>query len=277
MAPMTRAEFGRQLTGVARAFSGPAVMKMAEASRRAALLTEATRELKERSEPPGFEGLEIGQAATGRFACLHIDMSDFTARSFWEPSHEVAQLSMVLLSMYSEVVESFGGYVFGLRGDGVFAGFGGLDARHPEVDCVLALAAAAWCLSATRDDFNNEAQRWSSEPVHLKVGADWGEITLARAGTRSSSELNPQGFAANFSAKCEKFANAWELIAGQDFVQYLDDRLHTSHLDSPKRYQRAGDVRFYHFARVNWTPALDHLDAIPAQLSGAGSTAVEIR
>ncbi|MFV1991750.1 MAG: adenylate/guanylate cyclase domain-containing protein, partial [Acidimicrobiales bacterium] len=149
---------------------------------------------------PTFNELAIGQIETCNLAVAFLDMRAMTARSFWQPLTEVTRLSHAVLGQVAAVVQESGGYVLGLRGDGLMAGWGNAGS-DPTVDVAMAMAACAFSLDAVENALNELLRNDGIEPVQLCAGADYGEVCFTRTGTPESSEVNIVGHPANFAAK----------------------------------------------------------------------------
>ncbi len=134
-------------------------------------------------------------------------------------------------------------------------------------------------MDATKNSLNELLIQSSIPPVQLRVGADYGRLDFIRTGTTAVSEVNIVGFAANFAAKCEKYASAWEMVVGEELFdlvpQYMDDHAR-EHIQSPKIYQRNYVRREYRFHVVSWEPILPELPGIREQLAGNPTSSVEI-
>lgn len=226
---------------------------------------------------PEFADLPIGGSGSCEAAVAFLDLDDFTARSFWDSPESMVRLARAVLTQIVEVVVDFGGHVLGLRGDGVFACFGG-KTSDPRIDITLALGAAAFALDATENALNNLLELSGLNPVRLRVGADHGRLDFVRTGCEDASEVNVIGFAANFAAKCEKIANSWELVIGEGMgVQIPNEALLRAHPGSPKHYTRNGQTRSYRFYDVAWRPIVPHAVGVPEDLAGAAVSKIRIR
>lgn len=226
---------------------------------------------------PAFADLPIGGSGHCDAVAVFLDLSDFTGRTFWEPPQDVVRLARAVLTQVLEVVFDFGGHALGLRGDGVFACFGGPDSLDPDLDTTVALGACAFALDATEGALNNLLRIEGVEPVQLRAGVDFGRLDFVRTGTEEASEVNVIGFAANFAAKAEKYANSWELVAGDGLAKHVPDRsLLTAHQESPKVYQRDYERRTYPFYQVHWRALLPHLSGVREALAGAPTSRAKI-
>ncbi len=238
---------------------------------------EAAGQMSRPTGHPDFAGLGLNERGHCDAAVAYIDLREFTARTFWDSPDQVVRLARAVLTQVVEVVDDFGGHVLGLRGDGVFACFGGLDSREPAVDALAAVAACAFAMDATQNALNGVLELSGIQPVQLRAGADHGRVDFVRTGTDGASEVNVLGFAANFAAKCEKKAMSWELVAGEGLTRHFPDKsLLVTHEDSPKQYQHAGQRRTYAFHNVKWRPLLLDLAGFRADLAGAPSSRVRI-
>ncbi len=224
---------------------------------------------------PGFEELEVGERRSASLAVAFIDLTDFTGRSFWDDDDEVVDLAHSVLTGFVQVVTGCGGYALGLRGDGLFAGFGPGD---PRMDAVLALSACAHALNAVENGLNPRLKAAGIKPVQARAGVDYGRLTFVRSGSRERNEVNVIGFAANFAAKCEKQAKSWEVVAGEGIQQLMPDAPSLDeHKMSPKPYQRDYEVRYYRFYEYRWRTALKHIPGALKQINGHSSSRIAIR
>lgn len=205
--------------------------------------------------PNPLANLQLGQRYTADVVSVFIDLRDFTSRSFWETPESVADLADAVLSGVALVVEELGGWVVGLRGDGLYAIFGLSLGEAPEVSVVRALAACAQSLDNANSGLNPALEVRGIEPVQLRAGADFGPVVFVRSGTETASEINPVGFTANFASKCEKYARSWEVVVGEGLAAYAPDAV-AAHAERPKRYTRRGETKEYRFYQYHWRPLL---------------------
>lgn len=216
---------------------------------------------------PAFAELAIGERRTVPMASLFLDLTNFTGRTFWDSQEEVADLAHAVLSGFTMVVTKLGGHVLGLRGDGLFAGFG---PTNDSMSSVAAAAAAGGLSMLLVDEALNPALRQQGiAPVQARAGADFGDATFVRSGNESASEVNVIGFSSNFAAKCEKDANSWEMVVGERFATDIPDRALLSEREhSPKVYQRDGERRYYRYYEYKWRGAARLAEAAANELNG---------
>ncbi|MBO4164403.1 adenylate/guanylate cyclase domain-containing protein [Micromonospora antibiotica] len=222
--------------------------------------------------------LPLGGSGFCEAVAVFIDLEQFTQRTFWDPPHEMVLLAHAVLAEVSRTVVQNGGHVLGLRGDGLFACFG-CSGSDPAVDAAIALASGAQIMDAVQSTLNPMLQGYRMEPVQVRVGADFGRLDFVRIGTNDVSEINVVGFAANFAAKCEKYANSWECVVGEKFRDLLaleDVGLFSEHVDSPKRYTRNYETKRYRFYDVRWRKLLPELDGVTEHIAGNPTSAIEI-
>lgn len=244
---------------------------------KAARMSEATGGQVATTPPvghPAFADLAVGETAVCELAVGFLDMRGMTARSFWEPLETVTNLSLAVLGQVAEVVQESGGHVLGLRGDGLMAGWG--DRKSDAgTDVYLAAAACAFSLDAVEGAVNDLLAMSGIEPVQLCAGADWGPLCFARTGTPDASEVNAVGHPANFAAKCEKQAAAWEVVLGEGAAGHITNQsLLSVHPASPKTYQHRGQRRRYAFYHLAWRQILGPAAGAIAQLGGRPTSSV---
>jgi adenylate cyclase len=224
---------------------------------------------------PMFDNLPVGGRTTAAMTVAFLDLTDFTGRSFWDDPSEVADLAHAVLSGFIETVVAFGGYPLGLRGDGLFAGFG--PGGRADIDGAMAVSACSFALNAVETEVNPLLERQGIRRVQARAGLDHGTITFIRSGNDDHSEVNPLGFAANFAAKCEKQANSWEIIIGETLARLLPNvGNYSEHGQSPKEYQRDYKRKYYSFYDYRWRKSVPYLQAALDQLHGRPTTSIAI-
>lgn len=221
---------------------------------------------------PQYEDLAIGEQRSANIACVFLDLNNFTGRTFWDSPSETARLANAVSTGFIAAVSWFGGFPLGLRGDGLFAGFGpGIET----LDVLAALGASALALQGVKNEVNPWLEREGMEPIQARAGADFGEVTFVRSGSQESSEVNQIGFAANFAAKCEKSANAWEVVIGESMARHVIDKgLLTHHEDSPKEYTRNGQSKYYGFYDYAWRRGLQAFTSAGQEIAGTPTTRI---
>jgi adenylate cyclase len=269
--PRTTADFAAGVLDAYRS-SDPRRMTLAKS------LHESSDQISARAMGhPDFADLPLGGTSHCDGAVVFLDLDEFTSRTFWESPESMVRLALAVLTQVVEVVVDHGGFVLGLRGDGVFACFGG-PGSDPRIDVAAALGAAAFALDATENALNNLLIMDGLDPVRLRAGADHGRLDFVRTGCDGANEVNIIGFAANFAAKCEKIADSWELVAGECLgAHVLNKALLRAHPDSPKRYARDGLTRSYLFYDIAWRSIAPHAVGVRDDLAGAPITRVRIR
>jgi adenylate cyclase len=216
---------------------------------------------------PLYNGLLVGERRSCEMASLFLDLTNFTGRTYWDDPGEVADLAHAVLSGFTEIVDDLGGHVLGLRGDGLFAGFG--PSADPRVSVALAAAAAAASLDAVANSLNPALKSRGIEPLQARAGADYGTAVFMRTGTDDVSEININGFATNFAAKCEKYADSWEVVVGESFAGHiLNTDVLSQREGSPKRFTRDGETKPYKYFDYSWKPVLSEVESAMADLAG---------
>ncbi|MFE2423646.1 adenylate/guanylate cyclase domain-containing protein [Streptomyces hokutonensis] len=223
---------------------------------------------------PDFAHLPLGGSGTCMGVTAFIDMAAFTARTFWDDPQDVLWLNMAVLTQVAKTVQGFGGHVLGLRGDGVFACFGDKRMADMKVAAGACVAACAFILDGAKGPLNEALEARGMEPVRLRAGADFGDLSFVRIGTETASEVNVVGFAANFASKCEKHAGAWGLVVGEELASLLPESDISLHEQSPKRYVRKGEERRYRFYDVSLPVYLKLGELVQEQLNGRPLSAI---
>lgn len=264
--PATRDAFAHGVVDAYR-FTGLASEVALSKSVRASAAASAAR-LAQPMGHPAFADLPLGDSGHCDAAVAFLDLAEFTARTFWEKPETVVRLAQAVLTQLVEVVVDMGGHPLGLRGDGVFACFGG-PGGVPQFDAGAALGACAFALDATQGALNNLLETSGIAPVRLRAGADFGRVDFVQTGVEGTSEVNPIGFAPNFAAKCEKKADSWELVVGEGLASLVSSALLTEHANSPKTYQHNYQKRTYRYYDVDWRFVVPHTVGVREDLAGA--------
>lgn len=225
---------------------------------------------------PQFAHLGLGESDYCYGVTAFIDLVAFTSRTFWEQPEKVVQLNTAVMTQVAEVVQSLGGHILGLRGDGVFACFGDKDDQDPKVPAALSMLACAFALDAVRNSLNQLLEQSGMRPVQIRAGADYGRLDFVRIGSHEASEVNVVGFSANFAAKCEKFANSWEVVIGEGLADLLPSDHYEQHEGSPKIYQLDYKTRRYHYHQLRWSSYLAHLEGVREALSGSPASSITL-
>lgn len=227
---------------------------------------------------PSFEAVPLGANDHCDLAVGYLDLSKFTWRSFWDNATDTVFLARAVLDQFSLVVQDRGGYILGFRGDGLMVGWGDRGSNATaDVDC--AVAACAFALDACRGALNEMLELYGIEPVIAKAGLDHGRCDFVRMGTVDANDINIVGFPANFAAKCEKYAHAWEIVVGEQAVRHLNPSRLTMHPESPQSYTRNYQTKSYAFATFDWDDQafLSEAAALPLDLAGRPSRSVDVR
>ncbi|WP_282859804.1 adenylate/guanylate cyclase domain-containing protein [Pseudoclavibacter helvolus] len=222
---------------------------------------------------PEFEQLGIGEKRTIPMTAMFIDLRDFTGRTFWDPQDQVTDLAHAVLAGFIETVLRHGGYPLGLRGDGLFAGFG---PGNAQLGAACALAAGAFALNAVKEEVNPRLEQRGIARVQARAGLDFGDVTFVRTGSSGHSEINPVGFAANFASKCEKQADSWEIVTGEKLAKLFPEAEQFTKLYPPKTYTRDYVTQTYHYYDYRWRGTLPHSESLLEELAGNPISAVSI-
>ena len=145
------------------------------------------------------------------------------------------------------------------------------------IAAAVAVGTAAFALDAVQNTLNDRLKWADIRRVQVRAGLDYGRLDYVRIGSAQGSEVNVLGFAANFAAKCEKAALAWEVVAGEELAGLLPSEHLTHHGDSPEVYTRDGERRAYRYYDVAWAGYLRHVGGIPDQLNGRPVSQVGVR
>lgn len=203
--------------------------------------------------PDAIAALPTYELRSFDVAVGYIDLRKFTWRTFVDDPLGNAKLAQAFIVQCAEIIADRGGYVIGARGDGIMFGVGSDgDAPFPKTMCALGIVAFA--LDMTQNALNQQLEADGLRPVQARGGVDYGEVVFAWYVNGDQREINPNAFAVNFAAKCEKAANAWQIIVGDTARDVVGDSAIAGfepHGD-PATYTLDGVTRSYRMHRWKW-------------------------
>ena len=217
----------------------------------------------EKKHPGVHAALQDGQSRTVEMTFVCLDLTEFTRRTFWDSHEDVVALGDAVVGGFAQIVHAFGGYVLGLRGDGLIGGFDAAGASGKAV----ALVASAVSLATVQGPINAWLDGQGKDGLKAKAGIDHGQVSfLPVLGT---DNYNMLGFALNFAAKCEKSADSWGVVVGEGVQSgFFSSPSFAEHKDSPKAYTMRGRTERYRFFDFSWRDYLADADGILGQIGG---------
>src|SRR5436190_5275996 len=109
-------------------------------------------------------------------------------------------------------VESFGGTVKDLAGDGVLALFGAPVAHEDDPERAVRTGLA---VAEEIDEYGREVARaWGVEPLRVRVGVATGPVVVGAVGAGSRIELGATGDAVNTAARLQGAADPGAVLVG---------------------------------------------------------------
>ena len=143
---------------------------------------------------------------------LFSDMRGFTAASF---DHDVAEVFTGIneaLSMQSEIIQEFGGYVDGFSGDGMLAVF-----DSPQ-GALHACQAAEKIIQRAR---TTKVDIW--DPLPIGIGINSGEVVRGDLGSEQRRAHTVIGSTVNVSARLCGVAKAMEAVCSEYVISQVKD------------------------------------------------------
>ncbi len=160
------------------------------------------------------------QPASLTATVLFVDLRGYTGLAEQLPAQQLVPLLSELFAMLTESVETAGGQVFYLMGDGMMAGFG---TRSPADPCAAAALAAA---RSMLDHFEPMVARWRaalSIETGIGIGLHVGEVALANLGPRGRETPTLLGDTVNVSARLCSRARAGEILFSQAVAMAIQE------------------------------------------------------
>ena len=143
---------------------------------------------------------------------LFSDMRGFTAASFDHDVEAVFRGINLALSMQSETIQEFGGYVDGFSGDGMLAVFEGKDAA------LQACRAASMIIQRAR---TTRVAIW--DPLPIGIGINSGEVVRGDLGSEQRRAHTVIGSTVNVSARLCGVARAMEAVCSEKVTRQVSD------------------------------------------------------
>ena len=146
---------------------------------------------------------EQGFALGGRrvhASILFCDIRGFTAISERQPPEETIDLLNQYYTLMFEAIDSHGGIVTLMIGDGLMALFG---APRPLVNPAVHAVAAAQDMLAMMDQFNLDRATAAKPEIRLGIGIATGEVVAGYAGTQARATYTCIGDKVNLASRLE--------------------------------------------------------------------------
>lgn len=131
---------------------------------------------------------------------MFTDIRGFTSLSEHRDPAEIIELLNKYYALMFETIDSHGGIVSLIQGDGLMAIFGA-PAHHPD-HCEQAVRAGLEMLSLL-DQFNQQQAGLGQPQIHIGVGIASGQMVAGYAGTRDRATYTCIGDPVNLAARLE--------------------------------------------------------------------------
>ncbi len=165
---------------------------------------------------------ESGFAIGGRrvhASVLFCDIRGFTALSEDQSPEETIELLNIYYTLMFEAIDSQGGIVSLMIGDGLMALFG---APKPLENTAKCAVSAAQDMLMLIEQFNQERDGAGKPPIKIGIGIATGEVVAGYAGTQSRATYTCIGDKVNLAARLEahtKAAACALLVDGTTFAE----------------------------------------------------------
>tara|TARA_R110000787_G_scaffold144147_1_gene257853 strand:- start:76 stop:1107 length:1032 start_codon:yes stop_codon:yes gene_type:complete len=180
----------------------------------------ATSEVAQHLQEQGFA---LGGARV-HASVLFCDIRGFTALSESQPPEETIELLNIYYTLMFEAIESHGGIVTLMIGDGLMVLFG---APQPVEDPAACAVSAAQDMLAIIEEFNVDRVAAEKSEIRIGIGIATGEVVAGYAGTQQRATYTCIGDKVNLAARLEahtKIAKCSILIDGSTKSALGDDK-----------------------------------------------------
>lgn len=170
---------------------------------------------------------ESGFALGGRrthASILFCDIRGFTALSENQPPEETIELLNIYYTLMFEAINSHGGIVTLMVGDGLMALFG---APQPLKDPAQSAVWAAQDMLAMIEQFNLDRVASSKPEIKIGIGIATGEVVAGYAGTQQRATYTCIGDKVNLAARLESHTKVvgCEILIDEDTRSSLDEKV----------------------------------------------------
>ena len=189
-------------------------------------LESALSSIEGTRDVPGKDEVNIGSARRTRGAILFADTVGSTRlaqRYAKEPEKMLLTLNLLIPTLM-DAARHYGGEFEKNTGDGILAYFGVGDSYSDEFAALAAVGAAEAMLWATIHVVNPQLKERGLAEVKITVGADLGDVLLARIGLQRITNGTPMvavGLVANRAAKIQGIAAPNQARIGEDLYKAL--------------------------------------------------------
>lgn len=149
-------------------------------------------------------------AQTAKVTVLFADLRGYTALAERLPAARIVPLLEEFFHVLAEATDRYGGHIYHMAGDGIMAGFGGVDADDGN-GAVAGLAAG----HAMLQGFEPVAARWKTElscDAGIGVGLHLGEVAFGSLGPTRRKSTTIVGDTVNVAARLCSRARAGEVL-----------------------------------------------------------------
>jgi adenylate cyclase len=147
-----------------------------------------------------------------RIAVLFADIKGFTTISEMTSPERVVQMLNEYFGVVIEVIQSHGGTVNSLMGDGIMAIFG---APVPDEDASLHAVQAAQQMMRAMAGVNDSLKALGFNPIGIGIGINSGDAVIGNMGSPRKMEYTAIGDVVNTAARIESQTRS---IAGADIL-----------------------------------------------------------
>jgi adenylate cyclase len=179
-----------------------------------------------------------------RIAVLFSDIKGFTTISETASPERVVQLLNEYFAVMVEIIQSRGGTVNSLMGDGIMAIFG---APIKDGDAALHAVTAAQEMMRALVRVNESLRGKGYEPIGIGVGINSGEAVIGNMGSARKMEYTAIGDVVNTAARIEGQTRsiAADILISEDAYRWIDGRIAAEFVKDAALKGKGQTVRLY--------------------------------
>ncbi len=146
---------------------------------------------------------------TRKITTLISDIRGFTSLSERYSAEKIVQMLNLYLAVMTRVIQSYGGTINDLTGDGIIVFFGAPLSRSHDTESAVACALAMQAAMAT---VNQQNQPLGFPNLEMGIGLNTGEVVVGNIGSEGYLKYTAIGAHVNLAARVESFTVGGQVL-----------------------------------------------------------------
>jgi adenylate cyclase len=171
------------------------------------------------------EGITL-KGETRKITTLFSDIRGFTSLSEQYPAEKIVAMLNLYLAFMTEVIQSYGGTINDLMGDGIIVLFGAPVQKRDDTERAIACALA---MQQAMHRVNQQNELLGFPQLEMGIGLNTGEVVVGNIGSEAYMKYTAIGSHVNLAARVETFTVGGQVLISEgtladvkDLVQVAD-------------------------------------------------------